>query len=131
MLSPACFCRVASARVVNGVYSPQPAVVCRLAGARLTDPVGATVHTAQLGPYCKTHGEEGKWRKEDEGRNSFETGKKPETAKRHFKECIYMASIAQLAEHALRKRTVVGSIPTGGFLAGSTRVRRCDDTGVP
>ena len=26
-----------------------------------------------------------------------------------------MASIAQLAEHALRKRTVVGSIPTGGF----------------
>ena len=24
------------------------------------------------------------------------------------------ASIAQLAEHALRKRTVVGSIPTGG-----------------
>ena len=27
------------------------------------------------------------------------------------------ASIAQLAEHALRKRTVVGSIPTGGFFA--------------
>ena len=27
-----------------------------------------------------------------------------------------MASIAQLAEHALRKRTVVGSIPTGGFI---------------
>ena len=26
------------------------------------------------------------------------------------------ASLAQLAEHALRKRTVVGSIPTGGFL---------------
>ena len=26
------------------------------------------------------------------------------------------ASIAQLAEHALRKRTVVGSIPTGGLL---------------
>ena len=26
------------------------------------------------------------------------------------------ASIAQLVEHALRKRTVVGSIPTGGFL---------------
>ena len=25
------------------------------------------------------------------------------------------ASLAQLAEHALRKRTVVGSIPTGGF----------------
>ena len=25
-----------------------------------------------------------------------------------------MASIAQLAEHALRKRMVVGSIPTGG-----------------
>ena len=29
------------------------------------------------------------------------------------------ASIAQLAEHALRKRTVVGSIPTGGFFAES------------
>ena len=28
--------------------------------------------------------------------------------------CINMASIAQLAGHALRKRTVVGSIPTGG-----------------
>ena len=27
------------------------------------------------------------------------------------------ASLAQLAEHALRKRMVVGSIPTGGFLA--------------
>ena len=26
------------------------------------------------------------------------------------------ASLAQLAEHALRKRMVVGSIPTGGFL---------------
>ncbi len=25
------------------------------------------------------------------------------------------ASIAQLAEHALRKRMVVGSIPTGGY----------------
>ena len=25
-----------------------------------------------------------------------------------------LASLAQLAEHALRKRTVVGSIPTGG-----------------
>ena len=30
-------------------------------------------------------------------------------------EKIRNASIAQLAEHALRKRTVVGSIPTGGF----------------
>ena len=27
------------------------------------------------------------------------------------------ASLAQLAEHALRKRMVVGSIPTGGFYA--------------
>ena len=27
------------------------------------------------------------------------------------------ASLAQLAEHALRKRMVVGLIPTGGFLA--------------
>ena len=26
------------------------------------------------------------------------------------------ASLAQLAEHALRKRTVVGSIPTGGYM---------------
>jgi hypothetical protein len=36
------------------------------------------------------------------------------------------ASIAQLAEHALRKRTVVGSIPTGGFLAmpGTDRTLR-------
>ena len=25
------------------------------------------------------------------------------------------ASLAQLAEHALRERTVVGSIPTGGY----------------
>ena len=29
-----------------------------------------------------------------------------------------MASLAQLAEHALRKRMVVGSIPTGGSRAG-------------
>ena len=29
------------------------------------------------------------------------------------------ASLAQLAEHALRKRTVVGSIPTGGFLSAA------------
>ena len=29
-------------------------------------------------------------------------------------ECITSASLAQLVEHALRKRTVVGSIPTGG-----------------
>ena len=32
--------------------------------------------------------------------------------KRHI---AHMASIAQLAEHALRKRMVVGLIPTGGF----------------
>ena len=30
--------------------------------------------------------------------------------------CYAIASIAQLAEHALRKRTVVGSIPTGGLV---------------
>ena len=33
---------------------------------------------------------------------------------------LYMASVAslaQLVEHALRKRMVVGSIPTGGFTA--------------
>ena len=29
------------------------------------------------------------------------------------------ASLAQLAEHALRKRMVVGSIPTGGFFHGN------------
>ena len=36
------------------------------------------------------------------------------------------ASLAQLAEHALRKRTVVGSIPTGGFLPrdrGTSKLR--------
>ena len=32
----------------------------------------------------------------------------------HNKKMSSDASIAQLAEHALRKRTVVGSIPTGG-----------------
>ena len=32
----------------------------------------------------------------------------------HFQHIVY-ASIAQLVERALRKRTVVGSIPTGGF----------------
>ena len=40
-----------------------------------------------------------------------------------------LASLAQLAEHALRKRKVVGSIPTGGFLMCipymSARARRC------
>ena len=30
---------------------------------------------------------------------------------------VAVASIAQLAEHALRKRMVVGSIPTGGCIA--------------
>ena len=29
----------------------------------------------------------------------------------------FSASLAQLVEHALRKRMVVGSIPTGGFTA--------------
>ena len=36
-----------------------------------------------------------------------------------FPHCLrlqLLASIAQLAEHALRKRTVVGSISTGGFI---------------
>ena len=32
-----------------------------------------------------------------------------------------IASLAQLAEHALRKRMVVGSIPTGGFMSGWER----------
>ena len=31
------------------------------------------------------------------------------------------ASLAQLAEHALRKRTVVGSIPTGGYASFALR----------
>ena len=31
------------------------------------------------------------------------------------------ASIAQLAERTLRKRTVVGSIPTGGFSPGKAQ----------
>ena len=35
-----------------------------------------------------------------------------------------VASIAQLVEHALRKRTVVGSIPTGGFISSSNFWRR-------
>ena len=35
------------------------------------------------------------------------------------------ASIAQLAEHALRKRTVVGSIPTGGFFEKTKKHRHC------
>ncbi len=41
-----------------------------------------------------------------------------------------MASIAQLAEHALRKRTVVGSIPTGGFFpfARCFRARAAQDS---
>ena len=34
------------------------------------------------------------------------------------KDCLN-ASLAQLVEHALRKRMVVGSIPTGGFVAVS------------
>ena len=37
-----------------------------------------------------------------------------------------IASIAQLAEHALRKRTVVGSIPTGGSLFESLAEQRKD-----
>lgn len=41
-------------------------------------------------------------------------------------EITATASIAQLVEHALRKRTVVGSIPTGGLLeAGRGRKCRC------
>ena len=32
----------------------------------------------------------------------------------------FSASLAQLVEHALRKRMVVGSIPTGGFIAALT-----------
>ncbi len=32
-----------------------------------------------------------------------------------FPQSAHVASLAQLAEHALRKRMVVGLIPTGGF----------------
>ena len=42
------------------------------------------------------------------------------------KNAIRIASIAQLAEHALRKRTVVGSIPTGGSLFESLARQRRD-----
>ena len=38
--------------------------------------------------------------------------------------CAPDASLAQLVEHALRKRMVVGSIPTGGFLLGCF-LRKC------
>ena len=38
----------------------------------------------------------------------------------NFKK-ISVASLAQLVEHALRKRMVVGSIPTGGFAVLPTR----------
>ena len=37
-----------------------------------------------------------------------------------------IASLAQLVEHALRKRTVVGSIPTGGFFV----LHACDTISV-
>ena len=36
-----------------------------------------------------------------------------------LKRSLAYASLAQLAEHALRKRMVVGSIPTGGFAVTS------------
>ena len=40
--------------------------------------------------------------------------------------CGYaIAALAQLAEHALRKRTVVGSIPTGGSCAGHGTDTQC------
>ena len=35
------------------------------------------------------------------------------------------ASLAQLVEHALRKRTVVGSIPTGGLLGFRSETPSC------
>ena len=38
---------------------------------------------------------------------------------------IACASIAQLVEHALRKRMVVGSIPTGGFALPARIVHMC------
>ena len=38
-----------------------------------------------------------------------------QTGHSEIKTVLAFASIAQLAEHALRKRTVVGAIPTGGF----------------
>ena len=36
--------------------------------------------------------------------------------RRHCQPCMPQASLAQLAEHALRKRMVMGSIPIGGRL---------------
>lgn len=35
------------------------------------------------------------------------------------------ASLAQLVEHALRKRMVTGSIPVGGYVAGMHRRLAC------
>ena len=39
------------------------------------------------------------------------------------------ASLAQLVEHALRKRMVVGSIPTGGFFAVGGHAHVCSEAG--
>ena len=41
------------------------------------------------------------------------------------------ASIAQLAERTLRKRTVVGSIPTGGFAWLGTSLGRVSIPDLP
>ncbi len=37
---------------------------------------------------------------------------------------VLRASIAQLADHALRKRMVAGSIPTGGSFIGKTKANK-------
>ena len=45
----------------------------------------------------------------------YRTARHPILSVSHFEDRFAHASLAQLVEHALRKRTVVGSIPTGGF----------------
>ena len=43
---------------------------------------------------------------------------------------VYTASLAQLVEHALRKRMVVGSIPTGGLFDMVLHVHSGSDRGL-
>ena len=59
---------------------------------------------------CVTH--QG-WRRHAPGQSTFEH-QQIDAISMAAADCT-TASIAQLAERTLRKRTVVGSIPTGGF----------------
>ena len=51
------------------------------------------------------------------------------TPKEHFEKSLKSASLAQMAEHMLRKRKVVGSIPTGGYVYSSHTLYM--DVGLP